>query len=329
MNDANFQYQLLDAETLLAPISSEQPSGVYLRYEPVYDDIINELKKGAQFHSPHEASGTISATRWQTVIDLCLQALQHQSKDLQIAVWLMQALLKTKGLTGLKEGLQLILQLLNRFWESLHPVSPTDPEVRLSPLIWLDNKLPSALNLVDLAPYQHLTDLNYAEEAPVCNLYQIHVSGNSAEATDPEQGLKAHFLQVAQQAPAGWHQQRVEELKDSLETLAQLKTLLQTAYGDEAPTYEQSFTVLGQLLTLHEQAAKQSKASEVTGSNDPKFAGLCEQLLALAKQLQADYPQCPTGYLVQQAVNYRAHSLQDVAQRLPDLQTEHLNHAEA
>ena len=58
---------------------------------------------------------------WPAVIEMATEALTTKSKDLQITVWLVEALVKQHGFAGLRDGLQLLRELQERFWPSLYP----------------------------------------------------------------------------------------------------------------------------------------------------------------------------------------------------------------
>jgi type VI secretion system protein ImpA len=61
------------------------------------------------------------AANWPAVVRACEQTLTTQSKDLQLAAWLTEALARIDGFAGLQAGLQLIRGLLERYWDTLHP----------------------------------------------------------------------------------------------------------------------------------------------------------------------------------------------------------------
>src|SRR5947207_1747365 len=67
------------------------------------------------------------------------EALAAKSKDLQLAVWVTEALLHTEGFAGLRQGLDLCRALIKDFWDTLYP--PIDDELRAVPLNWLGSIL--------------------------------------------------------------------------------------------------------------------------------------------------------------------------------------------
>ena len=54
-------------------------------------------------------------------------ALAERSKDLRVLVHLTTALLKTEGLTGLRDGLQLLKGTVEQYWDTVYPrLDPDD-----------------------------------------------------------------------------------------------------------------------------------------------------------------------------------------------------------
>ena len=128
-------------EDILNPIAGENPSGQSLRWAPVYDQIKelrredDELNQGAWQHERKVANHA-------EAIKVIQELIATQSKDLQLAAWLCESLLKRDGIRGLLEGLQLCRELIARFWETLYPPAEEgDLEERAAPLEWIGTKL--------------------------------------------------------------------------------------------------------------------------------------------------------------------------------------------
>lgn len=127
---------MLDLEALLAPISDEAPSGPDLEYDPEWQ----ELERLAQGKPEQQFGDTIIAAEEPNWRDLAprAQALLARSKDVRSAVVLARALTNLEQFVGLAQGLQLIHQLMERFWNSVHPQLDAsdndDPTMRLNAL---------------------------------------------------------------------------------------------------------------------------------------------------------------------------------------------------
>ena len=124
-------------ESLLAPISAENPSGESLRFDAVYDDI----KQLREEDDPTLPQGVwkreLKRADWPGVAAVAADALATRSKDLQLATWLTEAWTKMHAFAGLAHGLRLINALCGAFWDTLHPAMEEGSESRVAPVAWL------------------------------------------------------------------------------------------------------------------------------------------------------------------------------------------------
>jgi type VI secretion system protein ImpA len=140
----------INIDDLLRPIPGDNPAGRDLRYTGVYDRI-KEARRSDDLLAQGEWQTEIKTADWKAAIELCSQALAHQSKDLQIAIWLTEALLNHDGYAGLATGLELTLKLLEKYWDTLYPgINGGDLEYRVGPLGFLNEKLPEAVHQVPI-----------------------------------------------------------------------------------------------------------------------------------------------------------------------------------
>jgi type VI secretion system protein ImpA len=109
----------LDIDALITPLGDEQPAGEDLEYDPEF----GELERTAQ-GTPEKRTGdaVIEAVPpdWREVRDKAL-ALFDRTRDLRVAVHLTNALLHLEGFSGMRDGLQLCLQLSQTFWDTVYP----------------------------------------------------------------------------------------------------------------------------------------------------------------------------------------------------------------
>jgi type VI secretion system protein ImpA len=127
---------VVDLESLLAATSEQPPCGPDLEYDVAFRDLENSARgKPEQQFGATVIAGEGPA--WSEVRDAAI-ALLGRSKDLRVATLLTQALVHTDELAGLLTGLQLIHQLLERYWDDVHPrldvEDDNDPTMRVSAL---------------------------------------------------------------------------------------------------------------------------------------------------------------------------------------------------
>src|SRR4030095_2399867 len=111
-----------DLEALLRPISEESRCGPDLDAagDPAYVELgVAADWKEAKYVGEEEVSPAV-APDWQQVKETG-GALLAVSKDLRIAKHYVAALAHTEGLTGFAAGVRLLHDLLERYWEGLHP----------------------------------------------------------------------------------------------------------------------------------------------------------------------------------------------------------------
>ncbi|MBW8309810.1 MAG: type VI secretion system protein TssA [Candidatus Paracaedibacteraceae bacterium] len=133
-------------DLLVVPISGDNPSGISLRYDRIYDDIRDARREDDDTVSYGIWQYELKRSDWGRVESLCCQALSNQTKDLQIAGWLGEAWIILDGILGLQRGLELITQLTAAFWDSMYPtVQNKDFEYRSQFYDWLDKSLSARL----------------------------------------------------------------------------------------------------------------------------------------------------------------------------------------
>src|SRR6266481_5139584 len=126
---------------LLNPISADKPAGENLRYAPVYDKIKEARREdddAPQGDWKHERK----VADWQLTVKLISEALATKTKDLQLAAWLAEAMLRREGVNGLREVLDTMRGFLENFWDGLYPeLEDGDAEYRAALLQWVGDRL--------------------------------------------------------------------------------------------------------------------------------------------------------------------------------------------
>ncbi|HLZ18557.1 MAG TPA: type VI secretion system protein TssA [Smithellaceae bacterium] len=135
----------MDMDALMTPVPGDNPAGEDQRYSPVYDEI-REARKEVITYDPEGHPTVEKKAEWNKVITLSLEALTQKTKDLQIAVWLTEALLMTENFEGFNAGLKIINGLLAAYWENLYPsIEDDDLEFRAAPLEFMNEKFISMI----------------------------------------------------------------------------------------------------------------------------------------------------------------------------------------
>ena len=82
---------VINVDECLVPIPGENPSGQSLAYELVYDEL-REARRSEDDSHQGDWQRRIKTADWERVIELGTELLQNQTKDLQIAAWVTEAI---------------------------------------------------------------------------------------------------------------------------------------------------------------------------------------------------------------------------------------------
>ncbi len=132
---------VLDLEELLAPLDGGGGAGADPRTSAAFQDLHAAWTDALDFEKRRDtpfgtddAEGAGSAAEasarlpdaWRQVRRLSERILKQQAKDFEVALWLLEALVKLEGLAGLTAGTRLLEQLCERYWQTGHPLPDED-----------------------------------------------------------------------------------------------------------------------------------------------------------------------------------------------------------
>ena len=141
---------VVDIESLLAPISGENPAGVDMRYMGLHDDISRARSAGDNLEQgdwKHE----VKVADWGKVEALATDALATKTKDMLVCAWLGEALVKLHGFEGVRDALKIMRGLHERFWEQLYPeIDDGDMDARANAVASMSKQMAEAVKEVPM-----------------------------------------------------------------------------------------------------------------------------------------------------------------------------------
>jgi type VI secretion system protein ImpA len=260
----------LELALLLAPIPGDLPVGVDLRKDfspqsPYYRlrdarAEARELERRLDNNDP-DAKGEPS-TQWRAVREIALKALAEQTKDLEIAAWLTEALVRQDGFAGLTAGIALLAGLVEGFWSSdLYPMPDEDGIVtRVAPITGLngeggDGTLMQPIRKQVLFEAPDLGPVSYWQYGQSVELQKI------TEAPRREARLKAGVVplddlqKAARAVPAAHFATLRAKVKAALAAWARMSERLDAEAGREAPPTSRVRDILQDILEIADQYA--------------------------------------------------------------------------
>lgn len=266
---------MLLRDDLLSPIAGPNPAGPYLAFDSVDDTYarIQEARREEVVGS-HDAPG--KTPDHALVIKLAGEALASRSKDLQLAAWLAEALVRRDGVAGLRAALELLVALVERYWETLHPEPEGgELELRTAPLGLVATLLPRALHLAPLTSAGH-PYFRYAESRDVG--YEADAKGDDARMRRRQQQLADGRLAPEEldsaiaATPKAFYRQLTIDLAAASRALATLESRVAELAGDAAPNFGPLHDAIAAAMRTAEALLQQKLALDPDPLPEPEAA---------------------------------------------------------
>lgn len=321
----------LDA-ALLEPIPGDNPAGENIRYEPIFDEI--KLAREEEEDLPQgDWSRERKTADYRLVIKQATDVLAKRSKDLQITAWLTEALTHREGAAGLHAGLELVRELLERFWDHAYPeIEDGDLGVRAAPLEWLGLYLGDAVRRIPLSKdgydqiAYHDSRLIPTEEEAEADQEKLETRNSALEEgkLTPE-AFEDSFLKT----PKSFYKELVAGLNGALASVDALDAIGQERFEDpdDRPGYYRLRETLSQVTKVASQLLEkkleldpdpvEAVPLDVTGSGDataeagapvsvePRdWEDAASRVAAAAKFMRAHRPTDPAPYVMLRALRW-------------------------
>ena len=138
----------LEIHQLIMDIEKSNPAGNYLRFDDDFENLKMTREKMVSYLSNFE-NDEPSKSHCSDVKNAAYTLLHDKTKDLQVALWLVESLLLLEQFSGLEKATSFLVEFVNKFWLNMHPYE-TDGEysAKLSALDWLDKTMLKEIDLL-------------------------------------------------------------------------------------------------------------------------------------------------------------------------------------
>jgi len=116
---------------IIEDINENTPCGIDAKYEDSFALIEQEIDKDTSVTSDRR-------TDWDIVVKDSYEFLESTSKDLKISTWWLYGMWKTKSWSGLNAGLDMYVQMLEKYQKNIFPSSV---KIKANVFMWLELKL--------------------------------------------------------------------------------------------------------------------------------------------------------------------------------------------
>lgn len=339
-----------DLEQILAPVPGDAPSGPSLRYDPAFLALRQSRTEDDPSLPMREWERPLQKADWRAVANGCISML-GKSKDLQLAAWLCDAWLRQHQVEGFTAGAQLLDGLVDRYWDSLHPViDDGDSEARVAPFVWLNESLPIVMRLqvpLLFLPDRKPSTLNLSDWDQII----VSSTGRDQGAAKAAPLTREQLIALVDTRNLRWLSDMYEQLQLALDQWDALSKKLDERLALDAPSLGKVTETLRKLQRActslmdgrDPRAAPAPAPAPVTGpaeTEEPSMsaapamppapaqdaplptgpiasrADAYRMLEAAAAYLQRTEPHSPTPYLVKRAVTWGQMSLADLMQEI-------------
>lgn len=252
---------VMSVEDLLSPVSEDAPCGESLRSDPLFTEIRLAREEDDATLSMRHWERPLKVADWPVIERRCSAAFAHQSKDLQIAAWLLETWVRQYQLHGLLNGLNLLTGLIERYWEPLYPsMDGDDVDARLAPFEWLNDSLPLTLklhitlvHLVDRKPSRlNLADWDKMTKSELIN--GVPESGHRQAYQEPE-FTRSLVIAYAEKLTDAHVSDQKKNTRQCREALARLDAVLRAQLANNTPSLNNISNVLDQMGRALDQIA--------------------------------------------------------------------------
>ena len=339
----------VDIDTILTPISKENPTGVNIRENKNPTSAYQKIKgarnsaRAAERQSIHDGNSHEANAYWRTVLTLAPEILVSDAKDLEIACWYTEAAIRLRGFEGLFDAFTILRGLIDTFWEDLHPMPDEDGmETRTSCIAGLNGE---GIEGVIIAPIRKIVftesiDNNF-------NLWQYQQALEVQKNPDDK-------IRLAKESKIGFKltdiEKSVEEttdtyfitLRDTIKKTIELYKAIGIKLDeycslDNAPSIRTVIDVLEECLgainhlgknklpvsneELLVESAAESEITQVTDRNVTIISrqDAFKQLQHIAEFFRTTEPHSPVSYVLEKAVKWGNMPLdQLISELIPD-----------
>lgn len=272
--------RVLTIDELLIPIEGASPSGLPLRGTPATDGVYRRLKDARakarmveRKRAERDPDHLDKQPDWAPVLNEIPEILKTQSKDLELAAWFAEGLVREHGFAGLRDGLQLLREMCERFWESVHPIPDEEGlAVRVAPLIGLsgDETDGTLVQPIANAPITRPRDGQPYSEATFREAGKLETLDEESRQRRIAAGATtmAQVQSSADQSPPEFFRDLLDDLAACREECLKIDSLLATRYAEaNAASNPPTLANISRQLERVHEAAQSIGAAKAAAAN--------------------------------------------------------------
>jgi len=343
--------QLVDISSLSEPLAGDSSAGIDIRQDASATSSYSRVRdarkaaRAAERNTLFDDSSGAADEHWRTVLEIAPTILREQSKDLEVASWYTEALVRKAGFQGLRDGFMLIHTLVDQYWDELHPLPDEDGiATRVAALTGLNGEGAEGVLIV---PMRNVPITEGFEPGPF-NYWQ-YKQALDAQRVPEDQGRAdiiakngfdlADIQQAVERSSQEFYVDLRDDVRDCLEIYRQVSSSLDSLCGlnDSPPTSNIINTldeILGVVLHIAKLKLPQEEVDDMVAADGNGSGGRSgaipgqsvksrdeafRQLAQIAQFFRQTEPHSPISYVLDKAVKWGNMNLAELMEELiPD-----------
>lgn len=346
--------EIIQMDSLLQPISEDNPVGDDIREDSSQTSLYYSIKdarsaaRAAERNNMFDGNNSEADEQWRKILELAPDILQNHAKDLEIASWYTEALIRRFGFQGLRDGFKLMHGLIEQYWDTLYPLPDEDGvETRVASLSGLNGE---GAEGVLIAPIRSVEITQGSEPGPFSYWkYQqaLEIEKIIDETAKAEKASKLGFStddvdRAVTDSSESFYVNIRDDINEAMTTYRELSRLLDEYCGIEnSPPTSNIINTLDDCLGAinhigkykmpsededEESVDAQTGDSSAAGGASTKLTGPIQsrsdafkKLMEISDFFRKTEPHSPISYILERAVKWGDMPLDDLMKELiPD-----------
>lgn len=343
----------IDVASILQPISEDNPTGSDVRDNPSPTSTYQTIKaernaaRAAERSSLHDGDMSEADEHWRKVAALAPKLLQEESKDLEVACWYTEAMVRKQSFHGLRDSFLIIHGLIEKFWDNLYPMPDEDGiETRVSAMSGLNGEgaegvLIAPIRRVKITEGSSSGPYGYWEYQQALDLQKVTDEKTKASKAKTLGFSLSDIEKAVNESGQQFFVDMRDDIKEAIEIYRKTGALLDEHCGiHEAPPIKNITTVLEACVGAINHLAKHKFPVEVAEPESEQVEENAEQengtptvtqvqrgpvqtreaafkqLTEIAEFFRKTEPHSPVSYVLEKAVKWGNMPLNELIQEL-------------
>jgi len=348
--------ELVDINSLSAPISDDSSAGIDIRLDGSPTSSYSRLRdarkaaRAAERSNLFDNNSSAADEHWRTVLELAPDILRNESKDLEVASWYTEALVRKSGFQGLRDGFRLIHLLIDQYWDGLYPQPDEDGiATRVAALTGLNGEGAEGVLIVPIrnVPLTETVEpgpYNYWQYKQALDAQRIPEDQGRADVIAKNGFDIGDIQQAVDNSSQAFYIDLRDDVRDALEEYRQISGTLDDLCGinDSPPTSNIINTlteILGAVvhvarLKLPQEDVEENAAADGTPASGGSASSTGQavksrdeafrQLAQISLFFRQTEPHSPISYVLEKAVKWGNMNLAELIEELiPDTGSRH------